>query len=649
MTGTAMLARRNAWMDPRRAALLLGVALVCVGLSAPADARASAAKPTVLAVYGLADDDTPIAEATVRVFAGGPAARGRAGAARSRRALAQANGRRADRTYGSGATLLAFRRLPREFVVEVTGGRADGLSVPGTLRADVRNYRSGKVVYVTPVTTMMAAYRAGVGRGSRTMSQAGARRRTYRELRIPRWMGHADLSYSDRQFNGDTFLAAARRAGGIDALIRRLLDDDRAGRRFGTARPTGRAAQGIGDTVAQGAAGLALNLLFTQAALIAGEVAQRNDLQVPGWLLGLFGLGGGLGDEQIAETRRLVEALGKQVTQLQGDVAQAGFSNLVHQTDRTIGQIDYAYSQLALLANMPANDPTKPAFARTIVNYIGTNLQDAPDILNRNLGAQIPLADNLIKSASRTVGQRKFYNRKSAAEVRGIFDYFAAYQVQLAMLLQEFFHAKPDVYSPTNVSANVARIRANLLSQADSLKPDPPENTVIDTKSREMWVTDLSNPQRRLSEIADISNTGKFAWRVAFSEGRFRPVVGPTGVAGVPYADWEMPTEDAYGRLIDGWSGRSPSLWLQKEAGFSGRIISAFGYEKWINYPYAVTSQGLSTLLTVRAYDLYYNKLQLKFLVWGPGVSWQSRFESVQAGRMFKRSLTPGESYWWSS
>ena len=104
----------------------------------------------VLAVWGLADGDTDVAGGTVRVFAGRPAARARA--SRSGRALAQTNGRRADRTYRSGVTLLAFRRLPREFVVEVTGGRADGRRVPGGLRAAVRSYRSGDVIYVNPVT-----------------------------------------------------------------------------------------------------------------------------------------------------------------------------------------------------------------------------------------------------------------------------------------------------------------------------------------------------------------------------------------------------------------------------------------------------------------------------------------------------------------
>ena len=270
-------------LSPRRVQLLLGVVLVGVfafGLSARAEAGAVRDKPTVLAVWGLADGDTDAAGATVRVFAGRPADRGGA-------ALAQTNGRRADRTHRSGVSLLAFRRLPSEFVVEVRGGRADGRRVPGTLRAAVRGYRSGDVVYVNPVTTMMAAYGAAVERGSLDRS-GGARRLAYRELRIPHWMSHADLSYNDRRFDGDRFLGAARRAGGVGALVRRLLHDDRAGRRFRESRRLSAAQAPLGpvpEGILQGLAGVALRAMVTGAALGAGEIAQRNQIEVPGWLL----------------------------------------------------------------------------------------------------------------------------------------------------------------------------------------------------------------------------------------------------------------------------------------------------------------------------------------------------------------------------
>jgi hypothetical protein len=259
------------------------------------------------------------------------------------------------------------------------------------------------------------------------------------------------------------------------------------------------------------------------------------------------------------------------------------------------------------------------------------------------------LADNLIKSASRTLGQRKFFGPKSSAEVRGVYDYFAAYQVQLAMLLQEYYHAKPNVYSPTNAAANLERLRANVVSQADSLKPDVPGNTVIDTKSREMWVTDLRDPEVTLRRLAFVGRGG-FNWVREFRSGCGSGTLnGPIGVEGVPYCDWELPTQDAYERLIEGWSGASPSHWLHREAGISGRILSAFGYKKWIRSDYSIRTQGLSELLTLKTFDLYYNQDNLHFLLWGPGISWESEFDGIHAGLMYKRRLAPDQSYWWSS
>lgn len=129
------------------------------------------------------------------------------------------------------------------------GGRADGRRVPGTLRAVVRGYRSGDVIYVNPVTTLMAAYRAAVER------ESAGRRLAYRELRIPLWMSQADLSDSDRWFDGDSFLAAARRAAGVGALIRQLLHDGAASRRF-THSPRRRSRQAVAGAERPAAGGV---------------------------------------------------------------------------------------------------------------------------------------------------------------------------------------------------------------------------------------------------------------------------------------------------------------------------------------------------------------------------------------------------------
>jgi hypothetical protein len=475
-------------------------------------------------------------------------------------------------------------------------------------------------VDINPVTTLITDDLAGQRELPAPIALARAHTQIYRLLVIPGSENQVDLRYSARYFDGATYLRAAQRAGGIGRLDRQLVGQARRGqqRRFLSAPATFTGGPRLAGPIASAAAfpltggeltARAFKFLAAQAGSSLVRVAgQKAGTAALGWVLAAYGFEDALADQDVTEIRRIVEQLSTQVAQLQNQVSQLqrdlgviGFSTLVHQTDRTIGQIDHATSQLALLANMPAKDPTKAAFAQTIADYIGANLLDAPAILNRGLGSHLLLADNVIKSASRALAQRKFFGPQSSAEVRGVYDYFAAYQVQLAMLLQEYYHAKPTVYSAENNVANLAQLRGNVESQAGSLKPDVPANTVIDTKSREMWVTDLPNPEKRLFDIAYATRDGShFQWRgnthaTYTRDCGFRPFDGPRGLAGLPYCNWEMPTADAYRRLIEGWSGKSPSHWLHKEAGFSGRITSAFGYQKWARDNYKITSAGFNT------------------------------------------------------
>ena len=490
--------------------VLLGIGVV---LARPARAMApvATAKPVVLAVWAHVDDNMPVAGATVRVYATARSPASGSGQPPARLLVRQSSAPRTERTYGTGVALLEFTHLPRAFTVEVTGGQAGGRRLPGRFSVVVRNYLSGTVVDVNPVTTLITDDLAGQRELPAPIALARDHAQIYRLLGIPGWEDQVDLRYSTRYFDGASYLRAAQRAGGIRRLDRQLVAQARRGQqhRFLSAPATftegPRLAGPIASAAAAGAGLIAqaFKFLAAQAGSSLVRVAgQKAGTAALGWVLAAYGFEDALADQEVTEIRRIVEQLSTQVAQLQNQVSQLqrdlgviGFSTLAHQTDRTIGQIDHATSQLALLANMPAKDSTKAAFAQTIADYIGTNLLDAPAILNRGLGSHLPLADNVIKSASRALAQRKFFGPQSSAEVRGVYDYFAAYQVQLAMLLQEYYHAKPTVYSAENNVANLAQLRGNVESQAGSLKPDVPADTVIDTKSSEMWVTDLPDPR----------------------------------------------------------------------------------------------------------------------------------------------------------
>jgi hypothetical protein len=626
------------------AALALVATLAIAPFSAAAEAPSGVAQatPTVLAVWALVDGDTPLSHGRVRVYEKG-----------SRSALLQSNGKAQERAHGSGVALLEFARLPSDFTVEVSGARPGGRPLRGTFRAVVHGYTAGRVVHVDPVTTLIAARRQ---RG-RPISAAAARRKIYRLLRVPAWQDQADLRNSDHYFDGDAYLRAARRAGGVAALDRALIREElRRGdrsRRFVTRRgPAARASKGVDWLgLLAGDPSVLVKEAFKAVALLAGQkiaglAAEKAGNAALGWVLAAFGFGDVLKDQDMAEIKLALSALGKQLTQVQGQVQLAGFSTLVHQTDRTIGQIDHASSQLALLANMPANDPTKAAFTSTIVGYIGANLLDAPAILNQNLGTAIPLSDNLLKSASRVVAQRgRFFDRSSSQAIRSVYDYFSAYQVKLAILLTEYFHAKPEIYSATNVTATLNGVEANVRAQEGSLKPTVPANAVIDTKTNRMWTQDYEGPAEvNMHEVAEIykPSRGRAYFRTKQPYG-----LGPKTIPGLPHGNWLLPSSAAFEQLVEGWSGANPAAWLHSQAHISNRLLDAGGGQMWIR-DYHHFIQGTWPSLQPYVFDLRRGERRARpFFSWFFENGWKEDFTAARAGRLFHRDLDAGENYWW--
>jgi hypothetical protein len=635
-------------------ALAVALPLACLAALVPAPhawaQSAPGARPTVVAVWALADGDTPVAGGRVRVYAAGRSGRS------VRPALRQRNGREQEQTYAAGDSLLEFAQLPPEFVVEVAGGRAGDRRFRGTFRALVTGYHSGDVVHVNPVTTLIADLAGAYRRQGRPLDLDRARSKVYRLLRIPDWVSKADLRYSDRYFDGDTYLRAARAAGGVAALDRALIREelrkgDRARRFRGGRRAEAQTAAVDWASLLAGDPKVLVQEAFKALGVLAaqkigGLAAEKAGKAALGWVLAAFGYGDVLKDQDMLEIKRALDALGRQLTQLQGQVQLAGFSTLVHQTDRTIGQIDHATSQLALLANMPANDPTKAAFTQTIVSYIGANLLDAPSILNQNLSANIPLADNLIKSASRVVAQRaRFFDAKSSAAVKSVYDYFAAYQTKLAVLLTEYFHAKPEVYSPANVTASLDAVRSNIEAQAASLKPAVPARTVVDTKTGLMWTQGSDfGPEVNLHAIAEIYKPRRGQQHFRLTSG-----AGPRSVPGVPFGNWKIPPIGAYEQLIDGWSGASPSAWLQDQARFTKKLLDTAGGQMWTRDGFK-NVPGTWNRLDINVYDLAKGRTWPRpSSIWFFVDGWRSDFDDARAGAMFYRERGADELYWWGS
>src|SRR5262249_195037 len=132
---------------------------------------------------------------------------------------------------------------------------------------------------------------------------------------------------------------------------------------------------------------------------------------IVGWLLSAVqaALSAGLPADGSARVLQELKALSTQVTDPHGAVAQSNFEQLVAGTQDTVGKIDHAHSQLALLAKLPSTDTTRKNFGQTIQDYIGKNLIEAPEKLHQRLASNIPVAEgaNIIKAASQAVGKQK--------------------------------------------------------------------------------------------------------------------------------------------------------------------------------------------------------------------------------------------------
>jgi len=612
----------------------------------------------IVPVWALLDGDTPVSGARVRVYAGGLHAVGR------RRPLRQRHGARTERTYKSGVALLEFARLPRNFTVVVSGGSSEGRRLRGFLSARVRGYRAGRVVHVNPVTTLVELWR----RVNPRVSHRRATRAVSRALGIPSWADNVDLRASDRWLDGERFLRHVRVHATLDRATGDLLFDIRRGRRthrFRARRARAAAARSLGrltgePSALQGGpvartaqADLIVSVFARLAAGVLSGVASKAGGAAVGWVLSAFGLSDGndLLRQDMANIRQALDELGKQVTQVQNRVELAGFSELVHQTDRTIGEIDHAMSQLALLANLPADDPTKRGFTRTVVDYIGSHLLDAPAILNQNLGSNVPLADNLIKSASRLLSVReRFFDKETSDQVKSVYDYFAGYQAKLAILLVEYYHAKPDTYSTTTIKADLDRIEGNVTAQASSLKPRVPDGTVVDTKTGRMWMQTIDGSSlRKLSDFANVvdinippGHPGTF---------RLTNAATSTRVPGLPFDNWAMPdAEDLYKLLSHRPEGEDGVEFLAKRARISRQLLDAANSHVWIRdtFSWPVATRTGWTLV-YRLFSLRADVVAAPtWLLIREIANWRTYFDSTDAQAiLYRRVRAPGEDYWW--
>jgi hypothetical protein len=621
------------------------------------------ASSRLVPVWPLVDGDMPVSFGRVSVVATteDPAHVG------DRRPVVQRTGAGSERTNAAGVAMLDFGRLPRRFTVVVRGGFAHGRRFPGTLYAEVRNHGTD-VVEVNPVTTLTAYVRT-VGRG---MGGVRARRRVKRLLAIPAWHDTTrDLRRADEHFDGDAYLAAVRRRGSVAALNRALLAElrDGDGDRWMFRESGARMALAPLDwlKLVEDPEALVATGFEELANFVFGKIGDHVTNGALGWLTSIAPeLGFGGGDEQraeLAEIRAALEAMGKQLTRLEGQVQgvyravqQAELSELAHQTDVTIGQIDHAESQLAVLANMSPDDPTVGRFAETINDYIGSRLLDAPAILNRYLSPGIRVADNVIKAAYQAVaaGTPRVFDSGKSAQAKSIYDYFAGYQMQLAVLLTNYWHSKPDTYSGSTISENLFEIQRNVtVEQRASLKPSVPGGAWVDPRTGLMWTfTDTPVDGVALLE-SYLKNTN----------------LAPLGEQA--FANWRLPTRLELADFTSGIGG-SARAYLNAQLGFDDAVVRNTWTSDSLTRARWSLITGDEELLRVGFFNLNSNTFvpysdpghqfnqnappyswPLEVTPQGCGVNSPTLREWLRAkvarGLFYVRQPAAGEDYWWGA
>jgi hypothetical protein len=597
---------RRAILHRAACALVVAAAFLVAGASlGVAPALAARSSESVL-VDANADGDTPIAGGLIHVDrCARPTSRRGVVAGAS---LRQSNGARAERTNSAGVALLKFDRLPSCFIVSVSGGRANGRTVRGSLRTEARN-QSDQImsVLVTPVSTLTYALR----RAQPGMSTTRATRVVQRLLGIPSHFDDIDLAADDTPFDGDRFMAAAFRAGGTGRLHRALLRTAQRDRRHtfhankaGVAvAPLGDDPLGLGEWWKE----TDVTKLVKDGLKDFGLSLVSEGIQVGGkWVLGRLLDYWGLKDvkefllpkpdtEKIIE---MIQELTKRVNNLQQtadtilkEVLAGQYDAATAPTVPIIDAIDTNQQEIVNLLKLKQDDPGRVGATKRILASIAS-LEVQRNRLNLLLTNPIPGVSNILVAASKKAAtQDRWFRQAESQSVRDVYKYYAIYQLRLANLLVEYWNTRSctntpvpqDCLSPTTIQLDLDKFETNIEQQKTQLKPPLPAGTFIDRRTMRMW-PQASWPLNGLDALnwtaAWLPETCTIAaFRTSCSGSRHSPYPLPKRTnlplpALGPWSDWKFPSEDDYKGLIDGWEGESPLAWLNKHTGFRTTTMS---------------------------------------------------------------------------
>ena len=303
-------------------------------------------------------------------------------------------------------------------------------------------------VSVTPISTLVHRFmQSRPGMGPRR-----ALRLVQRRLQIPLHYDQFDLQSDDSVFDGDRYLAAVRRAGGVSRLTRLLLAD-RTPRSF-RELPTGRNARAAQDGgIAEWwkeldiASAVTSGLKDFGASFVWDNVIKAGGRWVLGRFLDAYGLSA-VKDFLFpqSDTARLIEmvdrlnirinALEEKSDRILKEIAELKAQVAATPAIRLLTHIDTNHNSLKNLAKLKPDEPGRAGATHALLRAIANDLDDRHLLNTVVAGKNGP---GVLVLESRRAALAPFFTPKDSQEIHSVYDYYALYQLRLANLLTEYW------------------------------------------------------------------------------------------------------------------------------------------------------------------------------------------------------------------
>jgi hypothetical protein len=268
----------------------------------------------------------------------------------------------------------------------------------------------------------------------------------------------------------------------------------------------------------------------------------------------------------------------------------------------------------------------------------------------------------MIHLFSQSAGQSvRFFRPADSTRVQNMFDYWEAVETQAANLKVELWHlndaqnnpggkkqltdflGNPELNPPTT-----GTFQATNDAEQQLMFPPVPGSTVVDTKTRLMWLTAIPQLEPHIPPFGGPPNY-VCPSRLAVYDPTYGWTQGPSFGYSYNGLSWISPNLSQMQGLIDGWSGSSPMSWLIAQSravapdsptsdGFFDILLCSVGNS--YRYVWTTTNQGSS--------GSKYSPYALMDMANGSVPAKNTApYENHGNWLMFVRSLAQGEQYYW--